>query len=224
MMNRLALWLISLLVRLIARVEIHGLEHVPKRGAVIAASNHLGRLDAPLTYVFIDRRDITMMVAEKYKEVALFRWFVKQLDGVWVDRFNADLGAMRESLNRLKRGDMLVMAPEGTRSPTGALIEARPGASYLAARSGAPILPVAVTGTEDKNLVAHLKRLRRVKVVTWIGEPFTLPPLGRGDRDAELKKDTDEIMCRIAAMLPPENRGVYADHPRTLELLNEKKI
>jgi 1-acyl-sn-glycerol-3-phosphate acyltransferase len=116
------------------------------------------------------------------------------------------------------------MAPEGTRSPTGALIEARPGASYLAARSGAPIVPVAVTGTEDKNVVAHLKRLRRVKVITRIGEPFTLPPLGRGDREVELKKDTDEIMCRIAAMLPLEYRGVYADHPRTLELLNEKKI
>jgi 1-acyl-sn-glycerol-3-phosphate acyltransferase len=222
MLYHFAQLLIKIFVRLIARVEVSGLENVPKEGALIAASNHLGRLDAVMPYIVLDRTDITMMVAEKYKEVALFRWFAKALNAIWVDRYNADLVAMRESLSRLKKGTILVMAPEGTRSPTGALIEARPGASYLAARSGFPVLPVAVTGTEDKYVVVELKHLRRVKVVGRIGKPFTLPPLKPGDREAELKRDTDEIMCRIAAMLPPEYRGVYADHPRTLELINGK--
>lgn len=223
-MYHLARLFVHLIVRLTTRLHIIGIENIPKDGALIVASNHLGRLDAPLVYVVLVRRDITMMVAEKYKEVAFFRWLVKALDAIWVDRFNADLVAMRESLNRLKKGGILVMAPEGTRSPTGALIEARPGASYLASRSGVPIIPVAVTGTEDSNVVAHLKRLRRVPVFGRVGKPFTLPPLKSNDKEAELKRNTDEIMCRIAAMLPQEYRGVYADHPRTLELLNEKTI
>lgn len=223
MAYRFARFIIHLIVRLTTRLKLIGLENTPKEGPLIVASNHLGRLDAPLVYIVLDRRDITMMVAEKYKEVAIFRWFVKALDAVWVDRFNADLVAMREALARLKRGGVLVMAPEGTRSPTGALIEARPGASYLAARSGVPILPVAVIGTEDKNVVAHLKRLRRVNVIAHAGKPFTLPPLKSSDREAQLVAATDEIMCRIAALLPYEYRGVYADHPRTAEILLESQ-
>lgn len=219
MVYRFARFLAHLIVRLTTRLQVIGLEQVPKDGALIVASNHLGRLDAPLIYVVLNRRDITMMVAEKYKKYAVWRWFVRALDAIWVDRFNADLVAMRESLSRLKKGGVLVMAPEGTRSPTGALIEARGGASYLAARSGAPILPVAVIGTEDKQLVASLKRLRRTRVIAHAGDIFTLPPLQPGDREAQLQKGTDEIMCRIAALLPPAYRGYYAKHPRTLELL-----
>jgi 1-acyl-sn-glycerol-3-phosphate acyltransferase len=113
------------------------------------------------------------------------------------------------------------MAPEGTRSPNGALIEARSGASYLAAKAGTQILPVAVTGTEDHVVFPNLKRLRRANVVIRVGKPFRLPPLPRQDREAVLQQYTDEMMCRIAALLPPEYRGFYAQHPRLLELLNE---
>lgn len=219
MQYRFARFLVYLIVRLLARVQVDNIENLPKEGAYIAVSNHLGRLDAALVYVFVDRRDITMMVAEKYKNVAILRWFVKALDSIWVDRFNADLGAIRESMSRLKKGGVLVIAPEGTRSPTGALIEARGGGSYLAARTGVPVVPVAIAGSEDKRLVAHLKRLKRVPIHVRVGKPFTLPPLNSKDKEADLQKATDEIMCRIAALLPEVYRGVYADHPRTQELL-----
>lgn len=219
MVYQIARFLANLIVRVLSRVEVVNLENVPKEGAFIVASNHLGRLDAALIYVFLDRRDLTLMVAEKYKKIAIFRWFVKALDAMWVDRFNADLVAMRESMARLKRGGVLVVAPEGTRSPTGALIEARAGVAYLAARTGVPVVPVALAGSEDKRLVAHLKRLARVPVCARVGKPFTLPPLSSKDREADLKKATDEIMCRIAALLPEDYRGFYADHPRTQELL-----
>jgi 1-acyl-sn-glycerol-3-phosphate acyltransferase len=217
-----ARFLIRLLLRLIVRIEVRGAENIPASGAFIGVSNHLGRLDAPLAFYFLDRKDIVMMVAEKYRESAISRWFVKHLDAIWVDRFNADLGAMREALNRLKQGAILVMAPEGTRSPTGALIEGRAGAGYLAIKAEVPILPVAVTGTEDVRAAAQLRRFRRVQVVARVGKPFRLPPFKRDEREAAIQQSTDEIMCRLAALLPPEYRGMYADHPRLKELLSEE--
>jgi 1-acyl-sn-glycerol-3-phosphate acyltransferase len=211
---------INTLMTAFARVEAQGMENVPASGAYVTASNHLGRLDAALVYYLLDRDDITMLVAEKYRNYAIYRWFVKRLNAIWVDRYNADLGAMRASLERLRQGQVLVMAPEGTRSPTGALIEAHSGGTYLAAKAGVPILPVAVTGTEDRSVVAQLKHLKRAHVIVRIGKPFLLPPIKGKDREAILKQYTDEIMCQIAVLLPASYRGVYADHPRLQELMS----
>jgi 1-acyl-sn-glycerol-3-phosphate acyltransferase len=124
----------------------------------------------------------------------------------------------------MEENNILVIAPEGTRSRTGALIEARPGVSYLATKLGRPIVPVGITGTEDKNLLDHLKKLRRSHITVTAGEPFILPPLPRENRDEVLKQYTDEIMCHIAALLPELYRGVYGDHPRLKELLHEAQV
>jgi 1-acyl-sn-glycerol-3-phosphate acyltransferase len=160
-----------------------------------------------------------MIVAEKYRKIPMIPWFVKQLDGIWVDRYNADFGAVRETLNRLKKGGVLVLAPEGTRSPTGSLQKAREGASYLAAKAEVPILPVALVGSEDANVMAHLRRFKRAEITIRVGKAFRLPPVPKKDRDAALEAYTDEIMCQIAALLPPEKHGDYAHHPRLKELL-----
>jgi 1-acyl-sn-glycerol-3-phosphate acyltransferase len=102
------------------------------------------------------------------------------------------------------------------------LIEAKPGVSYLATKLNRPIVPVAITGTEDKNLFGNLKRLRRSHITLTAGQVFSLPPLPRQNRDEVLKRYTDEIMCHIAALLPEKYRGVYANHPRLKELLESK--
>ncbi len=219
MSYRFARTLANLLVRAAAHVEVDGLENIPPSGGFIITSNHLGRLDVPLVFVFLDRQDITMMVAEKYQKYAIFRWFVRQLDAIWIDRFNADFGTLRVALNRLKQGNVLAIAPEGTRSKTEALLEARPGTSYLAAKAGAPIVPAGITGTEDRLVVQRLKSLHKANIHVQVGKPFTLPALNGRDRDAQLQQYTDEIMCQIAALLPPEKRGFYSQHPRTLELV-----
>lgn len=216
---RITRWLIRLLFRLIARIEVVGLENVPASGGLVAVTNHIGRLDPGLAYCLLDRDDIIMLVAEKYREVAVTRWLAQAVDGIWVDRFNADLNAVRTCLRRLKQGGVMVIAPEGTRSPSGALIQARSGAGYLAAKSGAPIVPTAIMGTEDSVVKARLKRLRRVDVRVHFGQPFKLPPLPMDGRERVLQAYDDEIMCRIAALLPPERRGVYAEHPRLRQLL-----
>jgi 1-acyl-sn-glycerol-3-phosphate acyltransferase len=211
--------IIRLMFALIARIHVHGMENVPSSGGYIAASNHIGRLDAPLVYYLLDRKDVVMLVAEKYQRYAIYRWFVRRLDAIWVDRFNADLGALRAALNRLKQGAVLVLAPEGTRSRDGKLQPARAGASYLAAKSGVQVVPVAVVGTQDREVMARLRRLGRLDINISIGKPFTLPALKGRDREAALQEYTDEIMCQVAALLPPEARGVYADHPRLMELV-----
>jgi 1-acyl-sn-glycerol-3-phosphate acyltransferase len=211
--------LIRLAFKLIAHTDVYGLENIPSGGSFIAVSNHIGRLDAALVYVFLNRTDVIMMVAEKYKEHAIFRWLVRMVDGVYIDRFNADLNALREIMRRLKAGGVLVMAPEGTRSPTASLQEGKDGASYLAGKSGLPILPIGVTGTEDKLVAQQLRRFKKLRIVGRVGKTFTLPPLSPTDRESQLAQFTTEIMCQIAAQLPENYRGIYATHPRTLELL-----
>jgi len=218
MAYRLVRFLLNLFFRLFIHFDITGMENVPPSGGFIAAANHLGRLDVALVYHLLDRRDVYLMVAEKYQKYAIVRWLVKRMDAIWVDRFGADFRALREMLNRLQRGGVLAIAPEGTRSQNGALIEGRPGVSFLAAKAGVPILPVAATGTQDALVKEQLSHFRKPHITVRIGQPFMLPPLQGQDRDAVLQEYTDEIMCRIAALLPPDYRGVYADHPRLRQL------
>jgi len=198
-----------------------GFENLPETGGCIAAANHLGRLDAPLAFILTNRPDIIMLIAEKYQQYAIWRWLARRLDAIWLNRYEADFRALRLVQKRLRAGGMLAVAPEGTRSQSESLLPGKPGTAYLAAKAGVPVIPVAVTGTEDRVVKAQLKRLHRVHIKVRFGEPFMLPPMDRKNRDAYLKAQTDEIMCRIAAMLPPSYRGVYANHPRTLELLRE---
>jgi len=217
--NKFVRFLARLIVRLVTRLKIIGLENLPDSRSYAIVSNHLGRLDPALVYVVLNRKDIIMLVAEKYREIPLVPWFVRQIDGIFVDRFNADFGAVRESLRRLRKGGVLVLAPEGTRSRTGALTRGWPGAGYLAAKAGVPILPVALVGTEDRSVAYNLRRLRRSPVIACVGESFILPPVPAEMREAALQAYTDEIMCRIAALLPSSYRGEYSDHPRLKEFL-----
>jgi 1-acyl-sn-glycerol-3-phosphate acyltransferase len=123
----------------------------------------------------------------------------------------------------MRAGQVLVIAPEGTRSRTGGLIEGKPGVSYLAAKLGYPIVPTAVTGTPDRVILDHLRRFKRAPVSLTGGPSFRLPPLPVNGREEILKEYTDEIMCRIAVLLPENLRGVYAGHPRLKELLSSQE-
>ncbi|MBI4731206.1 MAG: 1-acyl-sn-glycerol-3-phosphate acyltransferase [Chloroflexi bacterium] len=216
------LFVIRFILRLIARVEVIGFENLPKAGGYVIASNHIGRLDAALAYFVLDRPDIIMVVAEKYEKYAFYRWLVKIINGMFIDRHNADIGAIRETLRRLRQGQVFVITPEGTRSKSGNLIEAKPGAIYMAWKAGVPVLPVALTGCEDAVVVDRLKHFKRLRIKAVAGKFFTLPPEVKGrDRDAVMQQYTDEVMCRIAMLLPAERRGVYAEHPRLKELVDK---
>ncbi len=215
-------WLIRSTVKLIARVEIHNFENLPATGAFVIATNHLGMLDAAMLYYFVERWDAFIPVAEKWEQNGIIRFLGKYFSLIFIDRANPSLKSMRKIIALMEAGNILVIAPEGTRSRSGGMIEGKPGVSYLAAKLDRPILPVGLSGTEDRLIMANLKRLKRSKIVIRVGIPFSLPVLPKKERDAALKQFTDEIMCQIAALIPEKNRGVYAEHPRLKELLKSR--
>ena len=207
-------WLIRFVFNLIAEVEVTGKENVPASGAFVIATNHIGIIDIAMFHYVFDRFDMFIPVAEKWEKIGWIRFLGKNLNFLFVDRFNPDLKALRKMIGLMENGNALVIAPEGTRSRTGALIEGKPGVAYLAARSGFPVVPVAITGTEDKVILGNLKHFRKSKVTLTGGTPFIIPPLPKANRDEALGTALDEIMCQIAALLPERYRGVYAAHPR----------
>jgi 1-acyl-sn-glycerol-3-phosphate acyltransferase len=210
--------IIRFVMRIIAEIDVHGLEKMPP-GNFIIASNHLGRLDTAVLVCVIDREDIIMAIAEKYKSHPLFGPLGRSMNGIWLNRHEADYSALRQILARMEQGGILAIAPEGTRSKTEALQEGKMGVAFLAAKSGYPILPVALTGTEDRRVVENLKHFRRLKITVRTGELMDVRiPSGKG-RELAMRAATDEIMCRIAALLPASYRGVYAEHPRLKEFL-----
>jgi 1-acyl-sn-glycerol-3-phosphate acyltransferase len=213
-------FLARMIFPIIARLDIIGLENLPESG-FIAATNHLGRLDSALIFYIFDRDDLIMPIAEKYEHHPLFGPLGERMGAIWLDRFNPDIHAVRQMMNRLKKGGVLFIAPEGTRSKTERLQRGKPGVSFLASKAGVPIVPVALTGTEDRVILDNLKHLRRSHITARAGKAFNLPPVPGKERDQALQDETDEIMCRIAAMLPEKYRGFYAEYPRLKELLEE---
>ncbi len=203
--------LVRILLRSIAKIEVRGAENIPTQGAFIVASNHIGILDILMFFYVSDRLDMFIPVAEKWGKVWWHRWLGKHLNFIFIDRLQPDIKTLRLMIQKMEAGSALVIAPEGTRSRSGTMIAGKPGVAYLAAKSGFPVIPVAITGTEDKVMYAHLRRLRRFPVTLTAGEPFRLPPLPAKGREAALQAHLDEIMCRIAALLPERYRGVYAD-------------
>jgi 1-acyl-sn-glycerol-3-phosphate acyltransferase len=217
------MFLLRAIMRIIARVTVYGMENIPSDStSFVGVANHIGRIDPALVYYMLKRKDIIMLVAEKYKENAITRIMAQLVNGIFVDRYNADLSAMREIFRRVKDGGVVVIAPESTRSPAGTLQQGWDGASYIAAKLGLPILPVGVTGSGDQEVKQRLTHFKRLDIVGRVGPAFSLPPLDNKNRTEQLAGYTEEIMCRIAAEIPKAARGVYADHPRLQELLAEK--
>lgn len=206
-----------ILFRLLSRVRVNGKENVPQTGGYIAAANHLSVIEVPLVYCIINREDVTGLVAKNHRKNIFFRVLIDLMGGIWLNREEIDTRALRAARDHLKSGGVLGIAPEGTRSQTGALLEAKTGVAFLADQAGVPILPVAVAGTWQ--ITKEILQLKRPVIIVNFGKPFSLPPVDRTNRDRDLKQNTEEIMCQLAALLPPENRGVYADYPRVQELL-----
>jgi 1-acyl-sn-glycerol-3-phosphate acyltransferase len=204
---------------LLSTREVQGLENMPSQGPYILVSNHLSRIDAPLLLTLVRNDNLTGWAAEKYRQHPFFGLIIRLGGGIFIRRGEVDRDALATAVAWLRKGNIFGLAPEGTRSKTGALMRAKTGAAYLADQAEVPIVPVAVAGTEA--MMRNLLRLRRSHLTVRIGKPFLLPAIQDSDRSKGLRCNTDEIMCRIAAMLPPAYRGVYADHPRLKELLNE---
>jgi 1-acyl-sn-glycerol-3-phosphate acyltransferase len=197
---------IGWIFHLVSRFEVEGVENIPEEGGCLLVLNHISRLDTPALLVASPRR-IYPLVADKYQTYPLFKWLLTIAEAVWISRSEFDRQALLASVDVLRRGDVLGIAPEGTRSPDGSLQKAKSGVAFLAARTGASILPVGITGT--RSMLQSFVKLRRMHVHLKFGESFRLPKYGKLSAD-ELAEATDLIMARVAAQLPPAYRGAYA--------------
>lgn len=205
---RLVQRVLMTLFRLLTRLHVSGLENVPLTGPVIISPNHLHVLDIPLVGICIRRRS-AILAADKWRG-KLGGWVMERVTNViYVARGEPDREALTASLKVLKAGRALAVAPEGTRSRKPGLQEGHDGAAYLASRTGASIVPVAVWGHEKA--LARLGHLRRADVHIVLCRPITLPSETARARTAELRGYTEQIMMAIAREMPPEYRGVYAE-------------
>ena len=196
------------LMKLLLDYQAEGVENIPERGPVIAIQNHMISIDTVIGAALVDRQIMGMSKAENYKNPIVALFF--RLYGTFpVRRGEVDRQALRTSLRVLKERKVLMAAPEGTRSRTNSLQKGKDGLSYIAVKSGAPIVPIAIWGQEL--FWEQLRRLHRTKVNVRFGEPFLLDP-GPGKLTREdLTQMTDEMMYKIAALLPAHYRGYYAD-------------
>ena len=189
------------------RMEVSGREGVPPFGPLIVVVNHLSFNDPPVLVPSI-RRSLSFLGKEELFNNPLGAAMMRGFQVYPVRRSSAGVGAMREALELLSRDQAVVIFPEGRRSPDHSLIEAMPGAAYLAIKSQAPILPVGLSGTEKFSHWRMPFPLCRFRVN--IGQPFTPPVLEGRITRAAVNSVMDLIMGRLAMQLPESYRGIYA--------------
>lgn len=197
-----------LLVRILTRATVSGLENYPDRGPFLIVSNHLGDADAVLHLAFLPRLPDAVAKVEMYD----FPFVGKLMDAygvIWIHRGQPDRKAISAVLQGFRDGRRIAIAPEGRYSLSGSLEEGTSGAAYFAIKAGVPIVPVGLTGTENEHVYGHLKRLRRAPVSFTMGKPFLLSA-DEGLRTA-VQHGTEEIMRQLAALLPDGYRGFYRD-------------
>ncbi len=198
------------MMRTFGRVEVVGMENIPPFGPLIVASNHQSNADPPLLAAVFNRPLYFMGKRGLYIN-RVVGYFLRRFHVYPVDRDGHDVDAVGWALRLLERDQAMVVFPEGIRSRRG-LREPEDGVTYLALRSQAPIVPVAITGTERIpgyiRIGFHFQRLRVV-----IGPPFTLPQVEGAISRPVLRSLTNVIMERIAQLLPPEYQGIYRDPP-----------
>jgi 1-acyl-sn-glycerol-3-phosphate acyltransferase len=197
----------KLLIRLTMRTKITGLENFPRHGPAIVAFNHLGDADAILLFATLPFSPI-----EGIGKIELYEhWLVgpvfRAYGIIWVHRGRPDRRAIRAALDGLAQGRMVALAPEGRQSVTGALEQGEQGAAFLALKSGAPIVPVALTGLENTHVFGHLKRWKRAPASLTVGKPFFLKE--DADRQKMIREGTQQIMEALASLLPESYRGYY---------------
>jgi len=187
--------------------RVEGVENLPAKGAAIVMINHIAFVDPVLVLACLPRNVVPLAKIEVYK-IPIWGIFPRLWDVIPVRRGEVDRTALAKSLKVLEAGEILLMAPEGTRHPT--LQQGKEGMAYLAWRTGAPIVPVAVDGTQGFPTL-DVRRWRRPGARVTIGKPFRFRAYPARPDKSLMRKMTDEAMYVLAGMLPEAMRGVYSD-------------
>jgi 1-acyl-sn-glycerol-3-phosphate acyltransferase len=188
---------------LILNVKLIGHKNVPKNGPYFIVSNHLSWTDVPLVPAYLSPQVIYIAKEELF--MSKLGWLVRFLGAIPVKRGEADRQLLRASDELLKRGKVVVIFPEGTRSKTRQMAQAHAGMGMIALRAGVPVIPVAIQGSESS-----FKKFRPRVTITY-GEPMLLKPKGAKITKDDVREATDTVMRRVASMLDPNYRGVYGD-------------
>ena len=212
--HRLVAALARLGLRSIARVRVEGLEHVPTDGPLIIVANHMSNADPPLLWGWLvpalGRAPTYLAKAVLFKGIA--GPVLRSVGASPVEAGGSDMAAYRVAKAVLDAGGVVTLMPEGTRSLDGRLLTAMPGASLLATRTGATVLPVGISGTDE--LLGRARNVPRIgtRVKLRFGRPFTLA-LGGDDRRASLAAADAQVMRRIATLVDPRHRGQWEPWP-----------
>jgi 1-acyl-sn-glycerol-3-phosphate acyltransferase len=203
--RRAARLVARLLLLLLTRTTISGLEHLPRDRPVLFATNHLGDADAvALLVAFPVGPEVLAKIEMLHFPVVgkLMDWYGM----IWLHRGQPDRRALRAALEAFEQGRSLVVAPEGRYTLAEGLEPGGNGAAYLAEKAQVPIVPVALTGTQNGLVYGSLRRLKRPRITVTIGPPIILAP---GGARQSLDMHTQRVMQALASLLPPEYRGVY---------------
>jgi 1-acyl-sn-glycerol-3-phosphate acyltransferase len=197
--------------RCVTRIHVEGLENVPKSGPLIIVANHLSNADPPLVHGYLTPALGRPMhiLAKEALFVGPLGTFLRSQGITPVRSGGSDIEAYRTALDVLEHGNVLTIFPEGTRSRTGRLGEPKPGVAMLATRSGVPVLPVGISGTD--RFLGRGSRFPRIgaRIVVRVGKPFTVELDRSVGRRAGMEAVTDRIMRAIAVLVEPRHRGRY---------------
>jgi 1-acyl-sn-glycerol-3-phosphate acyltransferase len=190
-------------------LAVQGRENLPRTGGVILAPNHISHLDPPLAGSAVGR-PVHFMAKEELFRVPVLGWLIRRTRAFPVKRGSADRKALRKAQELLEKGEVVVVFPEGQRSSDGKLQEPELGLALLAARAKAPVVPMAIVGS-DRALPRGSMFFRPAKIRVKIGEPlsFEEAPNPRSSREA-LEGFAEKVMQAIGEMLPAEMRGCFA--------------
>jgi 1-acyl-sn-glycerol-3-phosphate acyltransferase len=201
--------IIRVLIDILCRVHAEELAKVPKKGPLILVGNHVNFLEVPVGYTYLPGRPLTGLAKSTTWKNPFFRVLFNTWGGIPLKRGEADFAAYEKAQQALADGKIVAMAPEGTRSGTGKLQQGYPGVVLLAVRSGAPLLPMVFWGGEK--FWGNLKRLKRTDFYFRVGRPFHIETGGAALARDVRNQITREVMYQLAALLPPEFRGLYSD-------------
>jgi len=201
--------IIYIFTRMLLRVHDEDLQKVPHTGPLIVAANHVNSIEVPILYTSLLPRTLTAFAKIEAWDNPFRGWLFNIWKAIPIRRGEADLGALKEGMRRLKRGQILAIAPEGTRSGDGRMQKAHEGIVTLAYRSSTPILPIVYYGGE--HFKSNLARLRRTDFYIRVGKSFSIDANGQRMNKELRETITSEIMYQLAALLPAEYRGYYAD-------------
>lgn len=200
--------LVKAVIKICLNVTSEGMENFPRKGPVLVVINHLGDADVPALLSAVPFPLDALGKIELY-DLPILGKLMHGYCVIWLHRGKADTRALRSALKGFDEGRIIAIAPEGRQTVTGALEEGTDGAAFLAYKSGAMILPIAITGTENENVYGHLKKFRRARVHIKAGQMFKLAEQA-ADRHEAIAQGTHQIMQALASLLPENYRGAYS--------------